>query len=100
MFIEACKFKYKNSFFRRILPDVLSNPEVEKISERLHRTPAQVLLRQLLQRGIVLIPKSTNSQRLRENFNITDFELTEADMDTLKALDKNFRICDFSFFKG
>lgn len=85
---------------RRSLPDILSSPEVAKIATRLNKTPAQVLLRQLFQRDIIIIPKSTNADRLRENFSLTDFELTEADMATLKALDKNFRICDFSFFKG
>lgn len=78
----------------------MSNPEVVKIADRLQRTPAQVLLRNLLQRDIIIIPKSTNADRLRENFNLNDFELSEADMETLKALNKNFRICDFSFFKG
>lgn len=59
-----------------------------------------MLLRQLFQRDILIIPKSTNPDRLRENFNITDFELSTEDMETLKSMDKNFRICDFSFFKG
>lgn len=78
----------------------MSNPEVVKIADRLQRTPAQVLLRNLLQRDIIIIPKSTNADRLRENFSLNDFELSDADMETLKSLDKNFRICDFSFFKG
>lgn len=78
----------------------MSNPEVVKIADRLQRTPAQVLLRNLLQRDIIIIPKSTNAERLRENFSLNDFELSDADMETLKSLDKNFRICDFSFFKG
>lgn len=78
----------------------MSNPEVVKIADRLQRTPAQVLLRNLLQRDIIIIPKSTNAERLRENFSLNDFELSDADMETLKSLNKNFRICDFSFFKG
>lgn len=78
----------------------MSNPEVVKIADRLQRTPAQVLLRNLLQRDIIIIPKSTNADRLRENFSLNDFELSDADMETLKSLDRNFRICDFSFFKG
>lgn len=78
----------------------MANPEVISIAERLKKSPAQVLLRQLVQRGIVIIPKSTNAERLRDNFNIVDFELTDADMQLLKTLDKNFRICDFGFFKG
>lgn len=93
--IQNFKFVY-----RRTLPDIMSNPEVVKIADRLGRTPAQVLLRQLFQRDILVIPKSTNADRLRENFNITDFALTQDDMETLQSMDKNFRICDFSFFKG
>lgn len=88
------------NFLRRSLPDILANPEVLKIAERVKRSPAQVVLRNLLQRGVVVIPKSTNPERLRENFAVTDFELSENDMRTLKGLDRNFRICDCSFFRG
>lgn len=84
----------------RSLPDLLANPEVLKIAEKVGKTPAQVLLRNLLQRDISIIPKSTNADRLKENFSVTDFELSDEDMETLQSLDKNFRICDFSFFKG
>uniref|UniRef100_A0A182UKT6 NADP-dependent oxidoreductase domain-containing protein n=1 Tax=Anopheles melas TaxID=34690 RepID=A0A182UKT6_9DIPT len=84
----------------REVPDLLDNPVVKEIAQRQDRTPAQVLLRHLLQRGIATIPKSTNVDRLRQNIALFDFELTDADMAVLNGLDQNVRICDFAFFPG
>lgn len=85
---------------RRSFPDILANAEVVKIAETLKRTPAQVLLRNLVQRGILVIPKSTNAGRLRQNFELSDFELSPEQMATIRSLDANERFCDFGFFKG
>lgn len=82
------------------MPDLLDNPVVKEIAQRQDRTPAQILLRHLLQRGIATIPKSTNVDRLRQNIALFDFELTDADMAELNGLDQNVRICDFAFFPG
>lgn len=84
------------------LPDLLTNPVVLEIGKRRKKTAAQILLRYTLQRGIAAIPKSTNSDRLRKNIDLFDWELTAEDMDELNALDQgnSARICDFSFFKG
>ena len=64
-------------------------PELKSIGEKYGKTPAQVMLRWHIQRGIVVIPKSTHIERLEENFNVFDFELTAEDMEVIAALDKN-----------
>ncbi len=63
-------------------------PELKAIGEQYGKTPAQVILRWHLQRGIVVIPKSTHMGRMEQNFNVFDFELTDADMEAIAALDK------------
>ncbi|CAH0400418.1 unnamed protein product [Chilo suppressalis] len=86
----------------REYPDLLQLPAVLRIAERHARTPAQVLLRHALQRGIAAIPKSTNPQRIKQNISLWDFALTEEEMAELSAMDRgeDGRICDFSFFIG
>lgn len=63
-------------------------PELKAIGEQYGKTPAQVILRWHLQRGIVVISKSTHIERMEQNFNVFDFELTDADMEAIAALDK------------
>lgn len=63
-------------------------PELKEIGEKYGKTVAQVILRWHLQRGIVVIPKSTHLARMEENFNVFDFALTAEDMATITALDK------------
>lgn len=86
--------------FRKVIPNLLANEEVTKIASRLNKTPAQIMLKWILQRGIVTIPKSTNPERLRQNLDLFDFCLTSDDMSVLRGLDRDCRLCDFSFFKG
>lgn len=68
--------------------------ELKEIGDKYGKTVAQVILRWHLQRGIVVIPKSTHLERMKENFNVFDFELTQEDMDVISKLDKN----ESSFF--
>jgi diketogulonate reductase-like aldo/keto reductase len=65
----------------------LGSKAVVQIAQRLGRTPAQVLLRWCVQRGIPVIPKSTRRERIAENAQIFDFELTDDDVAQLDALD-------------
>jgi 2,5-diketo-D-gluconate reductase A len=67
---------------------VLDDPVVRRIAEATGRTPAQVVLRWHIQRADIVFPKSVTPQRVRENFALFDFELTDSDTDALTALDK------------
>ncbi|MEO7981174.1 MAG: aldo/keto reductase [Sporichthyaceae bacterium] len=67
---------------------VLDDETVVKVAEQVGRTPAQVVLRWHVQRGDVVFPKSTSRDRMAENFALFDFELDEADMRAISALDK------------
>lgn len=64
------------------------NPAIVKLAEKYGKTPAQVMLRWHIQRGIVVIPKSTHIDRMEENFNVFDFTLPDEDMDAITGLDK------------
>ena len=67
---------------------LFSDSTLQKIGEKYGKTTAQVMLRWHLQRGIVVIPKSTHKERMSENFDVFDFELSEDDMKAIAALDK------------
>lgn len=76
-------------------PALLQHPEIQRLSEKYKKTTAQVLLRWALERGATVIPKSSNPDRLRENFDVCDgFHLDEQDMESLAALDKNLHFND------
>lgn len=61
---------------------------VQKTAEKYGKTPAQILLRYMIQNHVAVIPKSVHADRIRENFDLFDFELTEDEMQSLRALDK------------
>jgi len=67
--------------------DLFQNPLLLDIAAKHQKTVAQVVLRWLTQRGIVVIPKSTHKERIVENFNIFDFQLDQADIERIKTLD-------------
>jgi 2,5-diketo-D-gluconate reductase A len=67
---------------------VLDDPAIGEIARRLERTPAQLTLRWHVQRGDIVFPKSVDPGRMRENFAIFDFELTDHDMTAITALDR------------
>lgn len=71
---------------------LLDEPVIGAIARRLGRTPAQVVLRWHLQIGNVVIPKSVTPSRIKENIDVFDFELTDADMTALAGLDAGNRI--------
>lgn len=67
--------------------NTFENEVVKAIGEKYGKTNAQVMLRWNIQRGIIVIPKSTHYERMVENFNVFDFELTEEEMNQIAALD-------------
>lgn len=71
------------------LKEISENPIVQSIAGNHGKTPAQIALRQHVQRGIVVIPKSTHRDRMMQNLDILDFALTEEEMNQLKQLDEN-----------
>lgn len=74
--------------------NVLEDPVIIKLSEAYKKTPGQILLRHLLQRGIAIIPKSGNPSRIKQNFSILDFDLKAEDFEKIEKLDKNLRFFD------
>jgi diketogulonate reductase-like aldo/keto reductase len=70
----------------------LDNNLLETISKKYNKTDAQVLIRWSLQHGCVPIPKSVHKERIEENINVFDFELTEEDMNTIDSLHTNLRL--------
>lgn len=71
------------------LKEILESPIVKQIADVHGKTPAQVALRQHVQRGIVVISKSVHKERMKQNLDIFDFELTNDEMEQLKTLDEN-----------
>ena len=67
---------------------VLKDRTIGAIASRIRRTPAQVVLRWHIQRGDVIFPKSTTPARMKENFEIFEFELEAEDMAAISALDR------------
>ena len=63
------------------------NPTIVQIAAKYQKTPAQIMLRWHIQRGIVVIPKSTHIERMEENFHVFDFALSAEDMAAIAALD-------------
>ena len=68
--------------------EMFSEPAVLALAKKYGKTPAQVLLRFLTQKGIVVIPRSTKPEHIKENFALFDFTLTVDEMVLLSALDK------------
>lgn len=71
------------------IKEIIENPVVKEIAEKYGKTPTQVALRYTVQRGIVVIPKTTSKARMKENLNLFDFSLTEEEVEKLKVLDED-----------
>ena len=69
--------------------DFFTNPVLCDIGQKYQKSAAQIALRFLIQRGVIVIPKSTHKERMKENFEIYNFTLTEGDMLKIAALDEN-----------
>lgn len=76
------------------VPMLFENPTVKQIAEKHGKTPAQVLLRWSTQRGIAVIPKSNNPDRLQQNLHVNDFDLAKEDLQQISGLDQHLRFND------
>lgn len=70
------------------------------LAKKYNKTPAQVLLRHLIQNGIAIIPKSTNEKRIKENHQIWDFELTAEEVEKLNNVPQGPRLFVQDFMIG
>lgn len=79
--------------------ELFEAPEVAGPAQSYGKTPAQIVLRwHVQQEGVVAIPRSSNADRIRQNFEVFDFALTSEEMSSISALrSRNYRICDFEF---
>uniref|UniRef100_A0A672JB06 aldose reductase n=1 Tax=Salarias fasciatus TaxID=181472 RepID=A0A672JB06_SALFA len=74
-------------------PTLLEEKVISDIASKHKKTPAQVLIRFHVQRNVIAIPKSITPQRIQENFQVFDFQLTEEEMNSIKAFDRGYRFC-------
>ncbi len=93
--IETQKFLKENNVqieawaqFAEGKNNIFNNELLLSLANKHLKTVAQVILRWLIQRGVVVIPKSVHKERIIENFNVFDFELSRQDMDAIATLDK------------
>lgn len=81
-------------------PQLMEDPKLKEVAKKYNKTPAQVLLRYQVQRGVITIPKSVTKSRIQQNFEIFDFELSAADMKYLDTFDCKGRFCPMTASLG
>lgn len=72
---------------------LVSEPQIIKVADKYGKTPSQILLKWAVQQGISVIPKSSNPERIKENFMIFDFSLSEEDINVISSLHSSTRYC-------
>lgn len=75
-------------------PVILKDVKIIEIAEKYKKTPAQIILNWGISRGIVVIPKSTSEERLMENMQSLEFELSTEDIQQITNLNRNYRFVD------
>lgn len=73
--------------FAEGMKGMFTEPTLQRIAEKHHKTVAQIVLRWNIERGVIVIPKSVHRERIRENFNIWDFQLDAEDMQHIALLE-------------
>ena len=76
----------------------MKDPAIQRMANEHNKSPAQILLRYAIQRGLFVIPKSEKKERIIENGNIFDFKLHTSDMQTLFGMNKNQRFFPMDYF--
>ncbi len=71
----------------------MDEPRLVSISQELGKTPAQILIRWAMQRGMIVLPKSVNNDRIIENFTVFDFDISDSVMERLDDLDERYVTC-------
>ncbi|KAE9554106.1 hypothetical protein FO519_002695 [Halicephalobus sp. NKZ332] len=84
----------------RPAPAPLEDKHVTELAKKYNKSPAQILLRHLIQNGIAVIPKSTNEKRIKENNDVWDFELTKEEMNELNNVSQGPRLFVQDFMIG
>ncbi|XP_006887215.1 PREDICTED: 3-oxo-5-beta-steroid 4-dehydrogenase isoform X2 [Elephantulus edwardii] len=80
-------------------PPLLKDAYLNSLGRKYNKTAAQVALRFNIQRGVVVIPKSFSPERIKENFQIFDFSLTEEEMKNVEGLNKNVRFVELHMWR-
>ncbi|XP_052757069.1 aldo-keto reductase AKR2E4-like [Galleria mellonella] len=80
-------------------PPRVNDPILIKMADRYNKTTPQIVLRYLVQRGVIPIPKSVNKERIEQNIDVFDFALTAEDMETLGKFNKDYRTVHPSFWQ-
>jgi diketogulonate reductase-like aldo/keto reductase len=70
----------------------LDDPQLIGMAQKYSKSTAQILIRWTLQKGVVVIPKSSRKDRVRENADVFDFDISQEDMDRLDAMNENLRV--------
>jgi len=72
-------------------PVLFEHQVITDLAKKYSKTPAQILLRWATQRGLAVIPKSNNPDRLKQNLEVTGFDLEKGELDSISALDRHLR---------
>lgn len=76
-------------------PRLLNDPVVGELAVKHQKSAAQILIRYHIEKGLIVIPKSTNEQRIKQNIEVFDFKLDQEDMAKLTGLNRSYRYCTF-----
>jgi len=74
---------------------LLQNPEIQALATKYGKSTAQILIRYQIERGVVVIPKSVHKNRILENFDVFDFQMSAEDVAAIDGLNTNLRFLDW-----
>ena len=70
----------------------MQDPRIASLATKYSKSPAQLMIRWGIEHGLVVIPKSTREERIRENSQVFDFDISDDDMRSLDSLDEDLRL--------